>query len=168
MQISALGQSSEDMEGRVSYITRSGVYVKFETTSMLSIGDTLYELVRQEYRPVLTVDRKSSISVICTPVGEQSLAVDDLVYYKAPVSEPVQSEEPDIQELEELSKDSLMSKAEVVKNQLPDKRKPPAIRGRIGASAHTNFTNSGEDYNQRMRYIFSLKSSDLGGSGFFF
>ena len=68
LQISIFGQGIPDtMDGEVSFVTSHNVYVKFDSTSLISAGDTLFLVTRNEAVPCLVVHHKSSFSCACTP-----------------------------------------------------------------------------------------------------
>lgn len=57
------------LEGSVSFLTAQNVYVKFDNTRAIEIGDTLYLKHPDSWEPLLTVSQKSSISCVCIPLG---------------------------------------------------------------------------------------------------
>ena len=60
--LSAHGQDDPmSGSGKVSYITSQNVYVKFESTESIHIGDTLFSNKKNQIIPVFVVNNKSSL-----------------------------------------------------------------------------------------------------------
>jgi len=70
---------SGNLEGKISYLSSQNVYVKFNSTAGISVGDTLFIQSNGGLLPALTVNNMSSISCICTPVSTIKLSVADLI-----------------------------------------------------------------------------------------
>ncbi len=67
----AMGQGrSAPLQGEITYATSKNIYVKFNTTSKINTGDTLYI----NTKPCLIVINKSSRSCICIKTGDCDLA----------------------------------------------------------------------------------------------
>ena len=112
--ISLLGQNEASYEkGTVSYVSSQNVYVKFESTESIAVGDTLYFSQSGQMKPALVVSNKSSISCVCNPLAAESTKVSEEIFARKPVvkgeekpeggkpevktpdvEEPVQKEEP--------------------------------------------------------------------------
>ena len=66
--ISLFGQNTgELLKGKVSYVSTQHVYVQFESTEGIHVGDTLFVSKDNVYVPVLTVTNLSSISCSGVP-----------------------------------------------------------------------------------------------------
>ena len=65
--------------GKVTFVTTRNIYVKFNSTKNIEEGDTLYLDQAGQLVPVLKVEKKSSSSTVCTPLGDQKLKVDDVI-----------------------------------------------------------------------------------------
>lgn len=158
--LSLKGQTNgEAKEGTISFITSQNVYVKFQSTENISVGDTLFAFQAATRVPVLIVKDLSSISCVCTPISSKQLAVNDKittqnksVQIKKPSASAVQPAEPVIKKADTV----------LVKNEKPNKLKE-SISGRFSLSSYSNFSNV-SDFSQRMRYTFSLNAQNIGGS----
>lgn len=56
------------VKGYVSYTSSRNIYVKFESTKALQVGDTLFRLENTVSIPALLINNKSSTSCVCTPL----------------------------------------------------------------------------------------------------
>lgn len=158
------GQTGEPwQEGSISYVTSQNVYVKFNTTEHVRIGDTLFIKQQENLVPALVVKNLSSISCVCDPLQSRQLQVSEKVYARNPKQAPtppvliVEAEKDSVEAPPVPEPDSLASELE--EDQLKQD-----IRGRVGISSYSNFSNTGAPNRQRMRYTFSFKGDHLGGS----
>ena len=165
-------EESSRMLGKVSFKTANKVYVKFDDTKDISLGDTLFQNVEEVLKPTLVVSRKSSISCVCEIVSQSTPEIGDEIIFFPTVEEienvltfQEKSLPPNVKE------DSLQ--ADVVATNVPlqpetatkqKERKRKSLRGRIAASAHSVFDESPEDLNYRMRYTFSLRGNNVNES----
>ena len=61
------GQSNKiSTIGRISYITSSNAYVKFDNTNIVNVGDTLFSQKNSTLSPILVINAKSSTSCVGT------------------------------------------------------------------------------------------------------
>src|ERR1035437_7048466 len=73
---SLYGQNANSfIEGKVNYISSQNIYVQFVNTVGVEIGDTLFSLKNDTYKPLLIVKNKSSISCIGTIIAADIPAV---------------------------------------------------------------------------------------------
>ena len=150
----------EEKNGTISYITSQSVYVKFESTENIAVGDTLFSIKDQKKIPILIVKELSSISCVCTPISSKQLAVNDVVASSGKAIKPAIPAEIVI----------APAPVVVVEKTVTDsiKKEPPAqpkqnISGRVSVSSYSNFS-SVSDFSQRMRYNFSLNAQNIGDS----
>lgn len=73
-----LSHAQSTDEGVVSFITSDNVYVRFNSTDAISIGDTLYF----NEAPCLEVIKKSSTSCICQSVNDCNVTKDNVLIFK--------------------------------------------------------------------------------------
>src|SRR6056300_1331963 len=78
LSISMTVFSQEKVSGTVSFMNKSNVYLKFDTTENLTIGSFLY---RGE-KACLKIINKSSSSVVCEPIAGCELKIGDVLSYK--------------------------------------------------------------------------------------
>lgn len=147
--------------GTVTYITSQSIYVRFNSTSQIAIGDTLFITDDGNARPVLVVNNKSSTSCVCSRISEYNLKVLDIVYYKTekveePIPEKIINEEPLLVAV------PIPDTAETTEEKTL--RRQQDISGRFAVSAYLNFSNTPGGNSQRMRYTTSLNAKNIGGS----
>jgi hypothetical protein len=160
----AFAQTSEPIEGVVSYKSSQNVYIKFDATGKISVGDTLYLKSNDTLVPVLEVKHTSSISVMGALIGDATLDVSDIVLH-IPKSVPVAAAKPDV---ESPSEDENIPIAEPV---TPQPEEPDAtlarvsqIRGRLSVSTYQHSYGTSSPNVQRMRYTFSLRANNINNS----
>ncbi len=73
-------ETSPALKGKVSFITSKNIYVKFDDTKQISIGDTLYISITNS--PCLIVTNKSSSSCVSTLINDCDINKDDEILYK--------------------------------------------------------------------------------------
>ena len=72
------GSTQTIMNGTVSFVTKENIYVRFTSTTTISIGDTLYS----NNIPCLKVVKKSSTSCICQNINQCDVSKDNLLTHK--------------------------------------------------------------------------------------
>lgn len=158
--LSLRGQNvTGDLEGSVSFVTTQSVYVKFQSTENLKVGDTLYINQGGLLIPVLTVTNLSSISCVCTPISSIGLKAGDAILSKSiiPLTLPTEQIEStqEIPPAIEEPKDTLSATPKKVEQD---------VYGRVSVASYTNFSNAEADDSQRMRYTLSLNVKNIAKS----
>jgi len=150
-------------EGSVSYVTSQNIYVKFNSTKQISVGDTLFVKRGDKSIAVLKVTNISSISCVGVPISDIKLKVDDKLITKQKklvVNLPVSVKN-------ELAIDSSKIVSSKPDSIIDDKKKPKSeISGRLAIASYSNFSNTPGGNSQRMRYTFSMNAKNIGGSKF--
>ena len=107
-------------KGKVSYLSSTNVYVKFESTLGIEIGDTLFAQQGNQFFPSVVVANKSSSSCVGIPVPPQKAAIgEELVHRRIgkaemPEPEPEPAEEtPEAADSKLPAKESLRSERPV-------------------------------------------------------
>lgn len=157
-------KESSGREGSVSYITSKNVYVKFNTTEGIQIGDTLYTFSGDNKTAILVVTGLSSISCVCLPIGDFKAVQGGKVFSLNTKENQfnVKTETRNItREEEKLQK----TKDTIVKAQTLQPRKQE-VKGRISATSYGYFSDSPSDELIRMRYTLSLNARNIGASKF--
>jgi hypothetical protein len=76
----AIGQVERmPLEGSITYMSSRNVYVKYQSTKAIQIGDTLFCTAEPVVKPCLVVANKSSISCICKPLNADKLAIGNVI-----------------------------------------------------------------------------------------
>ncbi|HMR42758.1 MAG TPA: hypothetical protein PKC40_02950 [Saprospiraceae bacterium] len=167
--IGVFGQQKSNMQkGQVTYQSSKNVYIKFESTEEIEIGDTVFIKKENSFIPCLTVNNKSSTSCVCSTFCSEKINIKDEVYVPLKIKKKQEKEEvkEDKKEAEGIVNDEKMAEEEPQKEveQQTKKNTKQKIKGRISAASYSNFIGSRETH--RMRYAFSMQANNLGGSKF--
>ena len=143
--------------GTVTFVTSNNIYVKFDNTDSIAIGDELFF----NGSPCLKVSEKSSSSVVCTLLNNCVIDKGATIMHT-----PVETEIPT--EIIEDNVDETIP-AEVVQPKEPLERKESLyhenIRGRISIASYNNSSNMRED-RHRMQSRFSLNANHISDGKF--
>lgn len=175
LQIESLsGQRFEQpMEGKVSYTTSKSVYVRFESTEGMNIGDTLSLMQENGWLPALVVRQKSSSSCVTDMLFPSiQVKIDQRVQFqKRTIAEKVASKETDLQVLpvvtidKEAEKTNVGTASDSVQLKA-DKERKQIINGRLTLTTN-GMLNPGETTNfQRIRTAFSMQVQHINKSAF--
>jgi hypothetical protein len=157
-------QVTENLIGRVSFISSQNVYVKFKSTSGISSGDTLYISSGDKLIPALLVNSLSSVSCLCSSISDLNIPIDHIIIAR------ISSERSNSQQVEpkifknavtenKPSEDSLSQQNKVGKNK-------QIIQGSFSESSYSDFSNTGVPNSQRFRFTLSLLAGNIAGSKF--
>lgn len=147
-------QGGQTLQGKVSYITSSNVYVKFENTVAISSGDTLMIYREGRLVPGLVVTNKSSISCVAVPVGKATFKIGDAVSWQ---SKKLTGKPP----MSEIKTDPVS-----IQKPVEDRNRERA-RGGISAASYSTLSDThGND--TKLMYRFSLYAPRISGSKFSF
>ncbi len=149
-------RSDQELTGEVTFLTSRNVYVKFDSTDDILPGDTLR--LASNNAPCLTVENKSSSSLVCVILNDCEIEKGDLVTYQ--VKQKVAITEPE--EEEEVEVIPVPQYVEEVEEEPEVKQK---IRGRISIAENSNIGNMRND-RHRLMGRFSLNADNVAGSGF--
>jgi hypothetical protein len=165
LSVSMTAQTTGWTAGKITYVTSNSVYVRFEGTEDIDIGDTLYIDGQEGMLPALVVNNKSSLSVVCSPIISKTFQQDETVSFK---NKPKESELV-VAPVAEDADTPTSADLETAENEQAEPEPPERVQqisGRISVSSYTNWTNAAEGTGQRMRYTFSFGGENLGGSKF--
>ena len=158
------GQDTEMLKkGRVSYISSQNVYVKFESTESINIGDTLFTNKKGQLMPLLVVDNKSSISCVCTPISSGGIHLSDEIFTQKTGKEnpqvekqldqqenntPLESHQPRYRNNNSFVKSRDQSpelegltSAKQIEKELPKPIFKQKIRGRVSVTSYNNVSD---------------------------
>ncbi|NDP20885.1 MAG: hypothetical protein GZ091_07370 [Paludibacter sp.] len=148
----------EVITGKVSYISSQNVYVKFDNTEGIHVGDTLFTVKNEKTDPVLLVTSLSSISVVGTLISPNSLTSDSQIIAKKRIIKP------------EISDDKLKispsANEEAIINAFKKEKETESrarFDGRLSVSSYSNLSSTYPS-NQRFRYNLSLNAEHIGNS----
>jgi hypothetical protein len=161
---------AETIEGSVSYVTSQSVYVKFNNTSKIRPGDTLFIRQGENLVPVLQVKDLSSISCVCVPLSGITLKVSDKIFFKssrvqATKEEPAPAVIP--KPVEPVNQTVPLEKPDTAAAGKPIESKTrQQIHGSINVASYTNWSNYSSTNSQREKLTFSLYARNIGNSNF--
>ena len=172
MPLIATGQMRNvGKEGKVSFVTKKNVYVRFENTNDISTGDTLYLSENGLYVPLLVVSQKSSSSCVCQPISDRILATGQILSaFKKEEKRPVITDDkkpvlPVPQVVIPSVESDTSSQTLEKKEQIPALRKQK-INGRFSFSTNGSI-NPGDDNNfQRIRTVLSMNVRNIASTAF--
>lgn len=156
-------------EGKVSFVTSKNVYVQFEATKNINIGDTLFVDQSGNAVPYLLVENKSSSSTVCKLIGAQKLKKGDVVIARSKIILEIPKAEATDQEEVVLSEDPInnqlvLTPEEEDQNPQEEVLFKEKIKGRISVATYNNLSKFRNL--QRMRYAFSFRGYNLKNSKF--
>lgn len=159
------GQSiSENLSGRVSFVSSQNIYVKFKTTAGISAGDTLFISSKGKMIPVLKVNNLSSASCVCTSISGTNLSIADEIVARGK-GILAKSEEKSIKNVVKETQVKDVSVTPVLKPSSPGKSMQK-IRGSISAYSYSNFSNTSAANSTQYRYTLSLDARNIANSKF--
>jgi hypothetical protein len=159
---------SDTLGGMVSYTTSQNVYVKFSSTKSIAAGDTLYTISDGLLVPAVLVKYISATSCVGSPLEGKQFEKGERIYFRQPKNQEQPAQDivpapvvivPDEKEIE----DNAGPAAEVLTPKTVVSEKP-SLKGRLSAAAYINFSDRPQGDQQRMRYVFSMNSRNIGHS----
>ncbi|WP_243347672.1 hypothetical protein [Parabacteroides sp. FAFU027] len=158
-----LSLSAEEwLTGSVSFLSTQNVYVKFENTSGIGVGDTLYVNQKGKLTAAMLVKEFSSISCVCTPLNQLSLPLATPVFAR-----PIHKKGIIADNNEEKAKASVDLNNKAIQSLNADnlmKGNRQKIDGRLSLSSYSDISDYGN--NSRFRYNFALNASHINNSRF--
>ena len=151
-------------EGEVTYLSSQNVYVKFENTDELKIGDTLFIKQKDGNLPAVIIEYLSSRSTAGKKLDGANLKLGDkLIYFYTPTLEV----EPEIIAVPLVPVQIVEDEAKV-KRSKSNSKKSGQVQGRFAVSSYSNFSSTdGVDF-VRWRYTFAARSQNFNSSKFSF
>ncbi|HKJ42495.1 MAG TPA: hypothetical protein VKA27_10405 [Sunxiuqinia sp.] len=151
-----------EFPGKVSYVTAQNIYVRFDGTNNIQVGDTVFVRRNQQVQPLLIVESKSSLSCVGKPLNGIEVSMGDEVFAHIAVPE---------KKAVEVAKEKLPSKMnqqKVVKQPATQEENlfREKIYGRISASSYSSFSKATTSNSTRLRYNLSLKADHINNSCF--
>lgn len=169
-------------KGQVSYVASENVYVRFESTENITIGDTLFIIQGDKRLPFLVVINKSSISCVCIRITSYEVNIsDEIIAQKVIIKEPVKVIAKKLLDQQEGKSSSFRTDESILSTKF-SRYKPlekrdstlskeinnelfkQKIKGRVSVTSYNSLSSLRT--NHRMRYTFSLRGDHLGDSRF--
>lgn len=154
----AIAQNDKaNIEGTISHITSSSIYMRFSSTTAFSPGDTIYFMKEGQLMPAIIVTSKSSLSVVGTPVSGYVPNLSDKVFFNKTKSGQRQTntEISKPGEIVSVTKDTSASSIS---------SRQQKIGGKISAASLSTFTDTPSADYHRLRYTLSMQAKNIGGS----
>ena len=152
--------SPEILNGKVSFITSQNIYVKFDNTEGILVGDTLYVAKDSMLIPALIVNGKSSISCVGTPITKNTFILSTQIIAKKRETKKKTKSNKEESKNPELTNDLSVNAAS--KNQKA-KETNEKLDGQLAVSSYTNFSNSYTS-SDRLQYNLTMNASHIGNS----
>jgi hypothetical protein len=152
--------TNKSAKGKATFVTSKNVYVRFEDTDMIKIGDTL---MTPNNTPCLLVSNKSSYSVVCFRLNDCDVKKDDIIIYKFKFET-----EQVVTETEKFEEDVGISFNDSIKSIDKKSRKKSYAentRGRLSVSSYSNLSDIRDD-THRIVSSLSLNAEHLNNSDF--
>ncbi len=153
-----------DMEGKVSYITSESIYVRFNTTEKINIGDSLYI----NNQACLVVVNKSSNSCVNKKINSCAIEVGTSVLYR------VKSRSTITENIEKKDEEVITEQTENLEDAKPfeikDKPKESSSRtnARISLATYSNLSPFEDDDRHRIIGRLSYNATRIKNSKFSF
>lgn len=155
---SVFGQdNSQVLHGKVTFITSKNVYVKFDATNMIKIGDTIKN---SKNVACLLVSNKSSSSVVCTKLNDCDVNKGDIVtYVYTLIEEAIIEKETVVEDIGISYNDSIKT----IEKDLKKNAYIENIKARLSASSYSTLSNLRDD-KHRLMTRFSLNANHINHS----
>ena len=164
LSIGLKGQGvSDELRGRVSFLSSRNVYVKFSTTNGISAGDTLYKSIKGKMTPVLKVINLSSSSCLCSQISGLNLAVSDEIIGRKKSLNTSQSRSSGETTVKQVPK---VVSADTVNKQSKPQYSKQKITGSISACSFSGFSTMPGNNSTRLRYTLSMNARNISDSKF--
>lgn len=158
--------ATDTLGGEVTYRTSQNIYVKFQSTKQISIGDTLFLTKDGTIIPALIVNNLSSTSCVGTPLTDLPIEAGTRIIAR------VQQKPKELRGDTSAISTPLSTQIEDAMNKpLTEKEEEKVLteksetKGRISAAAYINFAENPEANKQRMRYTLTANSRRIGQTG---
>jgi hypothetical protein len=155
----SFGQDNQGTQsGTVTFVTSNNVYVKFDTTDSIAIGDELFF----NGSPCLKVSEKSSSSVVCALINDCVIDKDATITHISIKDVEITTEAI------EGNVDEIIPAETVQPKEPPESKKSlynENVRGRISLASYNNFSNLREN-RHRLLTRFSLNANHINDGKF--
>ena len=154
---------TENLQGKVSFISSQNVYVRFKSTEGISAGDTLFTLSGGKLTAVMIVSNLSSSSCVCTPLTAINMSVsqDIIARKKSKAVKPVKDVKAAVEEVPAQVVPVDSTKKQVYPGQLKHK-----INGSVSVYSYSDYSNTGAKNSTQLRYNYTLNALNIGNSRF--
>ena len=160
LTVNSFGQiDTKNLKGSVSYVNSQNIYVKFENTSGIKVGDTLFIVQNGIKVPALRVKNLSSISVIGTPLN--TITFSESTVLEAHINPEIKPVEKNEVSKYATSVNDIAIHAAIKEKKAKESRE--RFDGRVSINSYSNFSDSYPTI-ERLRYNLSLNAGNIGNS----
>lgn len=156
-----------ELQGKVSFVTAQNIYVRFDKSTLIELGDTIFIRQGEIMKPLLIVESKSSLSCMGKPIGNSEVSAGELVFVKSTSDIAIDKKEgvSRVKEEAPMPKEYIPEKA--IQAELNNSIFKQDIKGRVSVSSYSSFSggNTNND-SHRLRYNLSLQASNISDSRF--
>ncbi|MBE0673599.1 MAG: hypothetical protein IH591_02965 [Bacteroidales bacterium] len=161
------GQSAtENLVGKVSFVSSQNIYVRFKSCEGISAGDTLFITAGDSLVPALIVNSLSSVSCLCSSVSDHPVPVDHLIIARVRTDKHKTGDAPLPVIIDTSSQQEIKPESATRVLKAPEKKQK--VRGSISLNSYTDFSDADVPDIQRFRYTLSFNAQSIGGSRFSF
>ena len=153
---------SQNIVGKVSFISSQNVYIKFKSTNGIAAGDTLYITSGDKVIPAFIVKNLSSMSCVCQPISAENIPVDHLVIARGRINYVPQEVKITENVKQETAIQQVMQDSAKVNDKSVGRKQN--FRGSLSLNSYSDFSNTSAKNSERFRYSFSLDARNIGNS----
>jgi hypothetical protein len=157
--LNTFGQNKENhLKGQVTFVTSKNVYVKFESTNLIKVGDSLY--LEGNNTPCLLVKNKSSKSLVCVITKGCIVKKDAVVIFNYLLKK---------EKITKIKTKVVKTKIaqDTVKKEPKESKDLERISGKISVSTYNNYY-ANRDNRHRYMTRFSMFANHINNSKFSF
>ncbi len=161
--LSVYSYGQKALQGSISFRSSQNIYVAFENTAGIQIGDTLFSTVKGWNVPVLLVKNLSTTSCLCTILSQLKLEDADILLAFIPEKQDLGPKHQTIKALETdktVNADAIGAVHSTTKSLKPI----PKMDGQVSLTSYSNLLTANS--NQRFRYNVSLNAQNIDSSAF--
>jgi hypothetical protein len=161
------GQSvTENVVGKVSFVSSQNIYVRFKSCEGISPGDTLFIPEGNALMPALVVNSLSSVSCLCSSLSDHPVPVDHIIIARVRADKTDTEKTRPVDTRDASVQTEIKTSAE--KHEPKKAGEKQKVFGSISLNSYTDFSDTDVPDIQRFRYTLSLNAPKIGGSKFSF
>lgn len=161
------GQSvTENLVGKVSFVSSQNIYVRFKSCEGISAGDTLFIAEGDALIPALVVNSLSSVSCLCSSLSDHPVLVDHIIIARVRVVKTDSEQATPVDTTNASAQAEIKADSEKLEPKAAQKKQK--VYGSISLNSYTDFSDTDVPDIQRFRYTLSLNAPKIGGSRFSF
>jgi hypothetical protein len=165
LNVALTGQTATmNLSGKVSFMSSQNIYVKFNSTTGISVSDTLFILSGGKLIPVLKVNNLSSVSCVCSPLSAENLSVAQEIIARKRISAAKNEEKVNEKAEKEIPVQAVS--VDTAQKQSYTNGLKQKINGSISAWSYSDFSNTSAAKSNHFRYTLMVDARNLANSKF--